>query len=336
MKKFIGYILLTLILVSCGPQSGHFRIEGRFKNFNQGEFYVYSPDGTIDGIDTIKVADGRFSYDTELEGKATFMIIFPNFSEQPVFGESGATAEINGDASHLREMEIKGTEENETMTNFRMLANKLTPPEVKKEAEKFIRENPTSMISTYLLQKYFITAAQPDYDKAYELSKVIVNADKENVKMTMFSRRLEELKVANEGDKLPSFSAIDIKGNNVGRKDLRSEVNVIFTWSSWNYDSQNIQRELARQIKKNKDRMAMMGFCIDANKDICKRYISDADSTRWITVCDGKMWDSPALKTLGLAAVPGNIICDKEGKILAKNLNPERMKEVIKNLLEKQ
>lgn len=333
MKKFIGYILLTLVLVSCGAKSGHFRIKGRFRNFNQGEFYVYSPDGVIDGIDTIKVADGRFSYETELDKKATFMLIFPNFSEQPIFGESGATAEIKGDASHLREMEIKGTDDNEAMTNFRMLANKLTPPEVKKEAENFIRKNPTSVISTYLLREYFIESAQSEYAKAWELSAEIAKADKDNVKMAMLSKRLEELKAASEGGKLPSFSATDINGKSVGRKDLRAEINVIYTWSSWNYDSQNIQRELTKLIKKNEERMAMMAFCLDANKEQCKRFVEAGDSARWITVCDGKMWESPALKTLGLATVPGNIIADKNGKILAKNLSLEKMKEKMKNLL---
>ena len=78
MKKFIGYILLTLVLVSCETDSDFFRIEGRFKNFNQGEFFVYSMDGGIYDLDTIKVMDGRFSYETPLNRKATFMLVFPN------------------------------------------------------------------------------------------------------------------------------------------------------------------------------------------------------------------------------------------------------------------
>lgn len=88
MKQLV-YTLLTLILVSCAFDSGQFRIEGRFKNLNRGEFYVYSPDGGIQGVDTIKVADGRFAYATPVNGQAMFMLIFPNFSEQPVFGGYG-------------------------------------------------------------------------------------------------------------------------------------------------------------------------------------------------------------------------------------------------------
>ena len=141
MKEFIGYTLLTLILVSCGAESGHFRIKGRLRNFNQGEFFVYSIDGGIPALDTIRVNQGRFEYDTRIEDPATFVIIFPNFSELPVFGESGATATIEGDASHLKEIEVSGTNNNEDMTKWREMANRLTPPEVKKEAEKYIKDS---------------------------------------------------------------------------------------------------------------------------------------------------------------------------------------------------
>lgn len=63
MKKLTYLLLLTLVLVSCGTSSDRFKIEGRFLNLNQGEFYVYSNDGGISGVDTIKVNGGRFTYE---------------------------------------------------------------------------------------------------------------------------------------------------------------------------------------------------------------------------------------------------------------------------------
>ena len=91
MKKF-AYILIlfiTLVLTSCGVSSGHFKFEGKFLNMNQGEFYVYSPDGGFEGVDTIKVEGGRFTFETECKEDFTIMLVFPNFSEQPIFAKSG-------------------------------------------------------------------------------------------------------------------------------------------------------------------------------------------------------------------------------------------------------
>ena len=48
MRLFAYIATLTLIMVSCGTDSKHFKLEGRLLNLNQGEFYVYSPDGGIE------------------------------------------------------------------------------------------------------------------------------------------------------------------------------------------------------------------------------------------------------------------------------------------------
>ena len=120
----------ALLLTACGVDSEKFRIEGRLRNINQGEFWVYSPDGGIDGMDTMQVRNGRFSYETTLRIPATFVIVFPNYSEQPVFAEPGEKVEIKGDATHLKEMLIKGTDDNDDMTKLRMELNRLMPPEI--------------------------------------------------------------------------------------------------------------------------------------------------------------------------------------------------------------
>src|SRR3712207_6452492 len=108
MKRLTFLLLLTLVLVSCGTDDNHFKIEGRLLNLNQGEFYVYSTDGLIKGLDTIHVQAGRFVYQTKCEDEGTLVIIFPNYSEHVVFAESGKSVELNGNAQRLKELEIKG------------------------------------------------------------------------------------------------------------------------------------------------------------------------------------------------------------------------------------
>ncbi|MGN0282587.1 MAG: DUF4369 domain-containing protein [Prevotella sp.] len=335
MKKFIGYILLTLIAVSCGAPSGYFRIEGRLRNFNQGEFYIYSPDENRARIDTIKVSQGRFNYETRLDEPATFVIVFPNYSEQVVFGESGATATIKGDASHLKELEVKGTETNEKMTEWRMMVNRLTPPEVKGEAEKFINENPLSPISAYLLRKYFIEAQQPDYTKATKLATLMAKADRKNIRIDLLAKKLSQQQNIEVGDKLPKFSAVDINGKTVNNSYLKGKLNIITTWATWNYESQSIQRMLERKKKDYGNSLAIVSICLDANINECRKRVR-SDSIKWSNICNGNMWDTPVLKTLSIANIPGNIVCDANGKIIARNLRADKLDEKIKELLKKE
>ena len=68
LKRLLLISLPALfLLASCGEDSKHFKIEGRLLQINQGEFYLYSSDGTISGFDTIKVQGGRFSHEIECD-----------------------------------------------------------------------------------------------------------------------------------------------------------------------------------------------------------------------------------------------------------------------------
>lgn len=328
MKKFISYILFTLIVVSCGTESGHFRIKGRLRNFNQGEFYIYSPDGGIVGTDTIKVADGRFSYETEINEDATFIIIFPNYSELAVFGQSGTTAEISGDASHLKEVEVKGNKANEDMTKLRLAISDATPPQAKKEIENFINTNPKSIINFYLLRKYFTTIPEPDYDIAATLARKMADADKENVKASILAKQLKDIAKVKKGGMMPHFTAKDINGKTVSKNDLNGKVNIVHVWAGWNNESTSIQRDLHKKKKEYGDKLQILGICIDADTTRCKRTIRN-DSLQWHTICDQKLWESPIVKQLAIYKVPFNIVADEKGKIIAINASREKLKEII-------
>lgn len=320
------------LLVSCGVDDGTFQMEGEFKNFNQGELYLYNIDGARHKIDTISVMKGRFSYAVEIEKPTTYVIVFPNFSELPVFGESGKKVTIEGDASHLREVAVSGTDENKLMTAYRMETNQQTPPEISQSAAQFIKDHPQSLASRYIFNKQFIQTTTPDYQKALELLQVIAKESPNSKELNMLKRQLEGLSHLRDNDKIPSFTATDINGKTVSSSQLTSQVNVIFTWASWNYDSQNMLRKLNRLQKENTDRMKVVGICLDANLKDCRRLL-DRDSIKWNCVCDGKMWETPALTQLGLYFVPDNVITDSRGKIVAHSLQTNEIDRKIEELL---
>ena len=162
MTRFIECLLFTLVLISCGTDSDHFKIEGRFRNLNQGEFYIYSPDGGISKLDTVKVQDGEFAFETPLQKKATFIMVFPNFSEQVIFGEPGKTAKVSGDASHLKEMEVSGNEDNKLMTDFRKSTLNNSDDQIRSNIANFVKDHPESIVGIYLVSKYFIRTANPN------------------------------------------------------------------------------------------------------------------------------------------------------------------------------
>lgn len=331
--KQIGMFLLALLTVACSSDSGRFRLEGRLRNINQGEFYLYSLDGTLTGMDTISVRDGRFAYETELHDKGTLIIIFPNYSEQPVFAESGATVTIKGDASHMKEMTIKGTKDNDLMTDLRMQLNELMPPAVPRAVAGFITEHPQSAVSTYLLQRYFLLCRQPDYKEARRLAGLMLKAQPQNVQLETLTRQLDPLQGGAVGSQLPSFTATDVKGQQVSERQLKGKVNVVSLWASWNNRSMDMQRRLKRLKDDYGQDLAIVSICLDGNPADCRRAVVTRDSLKWPTLCDGMVWQTPLLQKFGFAVMPGNVVADRSGRIVARNLNPQQLEDKLKELL---
>ena len=311
--------IILLLLASCGSKSGYFKLEGRFLHLNQGQFYVYSPDGVIPGIDTINVSGGRFAYEIPCREFGTLMLVFPNFSEQPIFAEPGASVTIKGDASHLKEMTVEGTDANDDMNSFRKVIVNSTPGNMDENIENFIRENSESPVCPYILRNYLIAGSKPNIPKAVEMINLM---PKDAVSGTL-RVALEKISSTSVGRTLPKFSAKDIKGNTINNSSIaKDKKTVIYVWSSWNYQSQDVQRQLGR----NKAKVNLIGINIDGSKEEMQK-VMKRDSVTWTTICDEQMFNSPLVRNLGLYSIPGNIVVGNNGRIIGRNM---KVKDLVK------
>ena len=320
------------MFTACKEQDNTFRLEGKFLNINQGELYIYSLDRGLTKKDTIRLSDGRFVYEIQLRDSATFFVVFPNYSEIPVIARPGDKVSMQGDASHLRETEVTGTEDNDQLTQFRLKANDLTPPEVMKSVYTFVKDHPRSPASMYLLNKFFLLKPDPDYKQALEVVGLMIDADPKNDALYQLRNQLTALKTVFSDKQLPKFSAVTIDGKKVSEADLKAEVNVVLIWASWNFDTLTMQRQLKRQKNQYGSRLAIVGVSLDGSLKDCKDAMK-RDSIAWPTVCDGRMWQSPVLNTLGVYDVPSNFIVTSSGKIIASNLGVTDLRNKVDELL---
>ena len=332
LKHFLLVFLPALLLLaSCGEDSKHFKIEGRLLQINQGEFYLYSSDGTINGFDTIKVQGGRFSHEIECDHPTTLMLVFPNFSEQPIFAQPGKSVDIEGDASHLKMLKIKGTDDNELMTAFREQISTATPPQEKHAAIQFAENNPQSPVSVYLVKKYFVASPSPDYKEATRLLKILKDKQPDNY---VISNLLQNVKVLGKtivGSRLPAFKVKDMKGNIITSNSLTHGLVVICTWASWSFPSTDILRQLSQiQLEKQKT-FKVLSICVDASLSDCNTYLS-VNQVSWPNVFTGEMFNTVPLKILGLQNVPDNIVI-KDGRIVARSMDINSLREKIESLI---
>ena len=314
-----------LVLSSCGSGGDQFTLEGRLLNFNQGEFYVYSTDGLIDDIDTIHVAAGRFSYKTACTEPGTLVIVFPNFSEQPVFAEPGEAVDMKGDAYKLKGLRVTGTDDNKLMNTFRDEVESASPQEEKHAVELFVQNHPSSIVGLYLVRRYFIVCQNPDYKGAARLLAQMLKAQPDNGRLKLLGQQVATMSKMVVGEPLPAFSVTDINGRTFTNKDFAHGDGIIYVWASWEYESCAVQRYIQSLPDGT---LKSLGLCIDASLKDCKKILNREDITLPVC-CDEQMFESPVVSKLGFNSIPANIVL-KNGKIADRNVTQTELRKRFK------
>lgn len=331
MRQYVRLVcaaFVAITLLACGTDSKHFQMEGRLLNINQAEFYVYRLQGGSKDVDTIKVQAGRFSYTTECVQPTTLMVVFPNFTEQPIFAEPGKSVDIKGDASHLKEMTVKGTKANELMNSFREQIKSASPPEIVKYARTFVEDHPESPVSAYLVHHYFIACSNPDISMATNLLKRLRAAQSDNAWIARLAENLQGRQQLSVGAMLPHFKTSTMDGALVSSQELAAApIVVIMAYASWSQDSYSMLRALVHKQDELRNSFKVLGISLDATVADSRRCLDD-NNLKVPTVCDGRMLNGSLYNKLGMSSVPDNIVL-KNGRIVGKSLSYAELMKVV-------
>ena len=206
MKRFILYTLVAFTLLSCGGSEGRFRLKGEFEHLRQGEFYIYSNDGGTSGFDTIKIEDGQFDYETDLRNHAIYYLLYPNLSEQVIFGTSGDVITLKGDARNLKSVEVKGSKPNEELTAFRLENKDKGLVGIREAAVAFMTHSPSSPVSVFLFKEYFLLANDVSQDEVKKHYRALCEAQPDNLLLLSWQSDIENRgRLLKKGSSLPDF-----------------------------------------------------------------------------------------------------------------------------------
>ncbi|WP_407405886.1 TlpA family protein disulfide reductase [Chryseobacterium sp.] len=139
------------------------------------------------------------------------------------------------------------------------------------------------------------------------------------------------------GDKVPEITALTISGQDFKLSEVKKEYILLDFWASWcapcveeQPELMKIYSEFSEQVKNNK--FDIIGISLDKSKENWTKVV-DKNKIEWTQVSDLKFWKSPIAKAYFINELPYNLIINKEGKVVAKNLHGEELENFLKNLL---
>ena len=322
MKRIYPFsclLALWWLTLACGPDKDRVRFEGKLENITDAEFYVYSEDGSFDGVDTVRIEDGSFIYERKLTEPTLLTLLYPNFTQTYVVLQPGQTVKLRGDASKIGEAEVTGTEENELLTAFRR-AN-LTAPESNRRlaAADFVRTHATSLAAVAVFRRYFAMQKSPDAATALQLLDVLKKAQPQGKAVNYLDQFYRPVFENGVGRQLPSFTAETIDGEKVSSETFRGRKLVIACLGMWQGESQAFARQLRRKVAQAGRGCACIVVSMDVDREVLRNRLK-SDSLQCPIICDRLAFESPLAQKLGLRYVPSCMVVDAEGRIVQRDV----------------
>lgn len=148
---------------------------------------------------------------------------------------------------------------------------------------------------------------------------------------TSFSQ-IHDLEIGNQA---PEIKLANPEGDTISLSSFKGKVVLIDFWATWCAPCIAEQSELVTLYKKYKHLsftsgmgFEIFGVSLDNKKDSWLSQIKKKKIT-WTQVSDLKYWNSPIAKTYNIQALPFNLLIDKNGVIIAKNLHGVELEEKL-------
>lgn len=124
-------------------------------------------------------------------------------------------------------------------------------------------------------------------------------------------------------------------GDTIRLSALKGKVVLVDFWASWCGPCRTSNKGLAKLYPKYKDKgFEIMAISLDDNVASWKKAIAK-DKITWPQVIDRGGWEANTAKKWNIAALPTSYLVDKEGRLLAMDLEQNELEKVLKELLAK-
>lgn len=337
MRKFyiLYFLPLLCLLAACGDKtdSRAARLKGEIEGLGDDTLYVVGMDRLFDQVDTLVVKGGQFDDTLSIDTLVGAYLLFGDGTEYPFYADCRERITFKGKSGKLDCLEVTGNVYNEEQTAFQRSLDSLgtsLPSAVQAKAEAFIRSHPASLVSVYLIDKYFVQVRRPDSKRIRELVEPLTGDLRDRPYLQELVEKLDAMDRVSKGRTLPFFQTLDAEGVKVKRTDFKARYLLVHVWASWDEASRAANRALRRLHRKwsKSDNFAMLGISLDIDRGQWLEAVK-ADTLEWKQTCDLKGWETEAVQKMAVQALPFNVLVSENGRILGIDLTTDEIEKIV-------
>jgi peroxiredoxin len=360
MKTFLAFCFLLIISQTIKAADSAYTINGKFSRVQKGLVYLYVYSGGNMKKDSSPIKNGSFFFKGFIQSPSTAILDIKD-EKQDYFRfilEPG-NATISGTGDSLNLLSISGSRANDDdkilkkrlefinkwqETNSKLFdeANKAKNKavldsldgvdieilkETRKVVAKFVKDYPHSTRSALaILENYAYYAEADEVEPLYNmLDDKIKNSPTGND----IKKMIDVYKSVAPGKIAPDIVQSDKDGKKISLSSLRGKYVLVDFWASWCGPCRRENPNVVKTYSQFRDKgFEIFGVSYDTKKDKWEKAIKD-DGLTWYQVSDLQGWKNSTSDQFGIKAIPSNILLDRDGKIISKNIFGKNLEQKL-------
>jgi len=126
-----------------------------------------------------------------------------------------------------------------------------------------------------------------------------------------------------------------VNGDTLRLSSLKGKVILLDFWASWCGPCRSSNRQLVKLYSRYKNKgFEILGISLDENKKDWIKAINK-DKITWLQINDAGGWDAKTAIDWNVFQIPTSFLVDKNGKIVAMDLEKGELEKALVNLLGK-